>query len=304
MHAGGVLLLGGEADAEQEVAATALPDPLDDLLQEPSPVLERAAVLVVPAVGVRREELGDEVAVRSVDLDAVVAEVAQVDRALDERLDQLFDLVVRERVGYRRSPLRAEGGGRDQRVVGFAADVLAAEVDELRRDQRAMLVDELGPPLEVAEGGRVVELVQPAVEEPGGRTDDRTADCDQRRTALGPALPVREVLVVGDPELDVGGAVGQSDHPVAKPQPAELELAEQELVRGPVLGHRGSQRLPHPPRRAGQQRPCRGELLRRHAARHGERRGRIGDRLRQGSARPAQGKPDRLLREPAHRRRA
>ena len=70
--------------------------------------------------------------------------------------------------------------------------------------------------------------------------DDRTADCDQRRTALGPALPVREVLVVGDPELDVGGAVGQSDHPVAKPQPAELELAEQELVRGPVLGHRGS----------------------------------------------------------------
>ena len=52
-----------------------------DLEREPRAVLERAAPLVRAPVGARREELVDEVALRTHDLDAVVAGLAARARA-------------------------------------------------------------------------------------------------------------------------------------------------------------------------------------------------------------------------------
>ena len=58
---------------ERDRAGRVRPDRLDDLAQEPAPLLEGAAVLVVAPVGQRREEPLHEVVVVGVDLDGVDA---------------------------------------------------------------------------------------------------------------------------------------------------------------------------------------------------------------------------------------
>ena len=63
--------------ADGPVAANLLADGIDDLEGEVQAALEVAAILVVPGVGERRQELRDRAAVRAVDLGAVDAGLAQ-----------------------------------------------------------------------------------------------------------------------------------------------------------------------------------------------------------------------------------
>ena len=65
---------------------------LNDLEDEARAVLERAAVVVLPVVDGRAQELRDQVAVGAVQLDAVEAGLAGAPRAVGEVLHDLVDL--------------------------------------------------------------------------------------------------------------------------------------------------------------------------------------------------------------------
>ena len=79
-----VVLLDADLHLEVEVVADAGPDRLHDLEHEPGAVLERTAVLVLPVVDRGAEELGDQIAVGAVQLDAVEPRVARAPGALRE----------------------------------------------------------------------------------------------------------------------------------------------------------------------------------------------------------------------------
>ena len=81
---------------DQEVPAGPRACPAHDLDREAQPVLERAAPAVGAVVRPQRRELGDEIALRGHDLDAVVARLLRERGAIGERLDRLLDLAVGE----------------------------------------------------------------------------------------------------------------------------------------------------------------------------------------------------------------
>ena len=78
------MLGGADLHLQVEVVADLRADRLDDVDDEPGPVFERAAVLVLAIVDRRAEELRDQVAVGAVQLDAVEARLARAPRALGE----------------------------------------------------------------------------------------------------------------------------------------------------------------------------------------------------------------------------
>lgn len=82
---------GGDAEEERLVVGPHGADRVDDLEGEAHPVVEGAAVLVRADVGVRREELADQVAVRAVDLGDLEARVQGATGALGELGDDLAD---------------------------------------------------------------------------------------------------------------------------------------------------------------------------------------------------------------------
>jgi hypothetical protein len=67
-------------------------------VQEAHPVLERATEGVGPVVGQRRQELGGQVAVGRMDLDAIEAGLDQVLRGDPPAFDDLVDLLEGELV--------------------------------------------------------------------------------------------------------------------------------------------------------------------------------------------------------------
>ena len=89
---GVVVVDGADLELQVEVVADRGADGADDLEREPRAVLERAAVLVRPVVDRGAEELGDQVAVAAVDLDAVEPGLAHAARRLGEGVDDLVDL--------------------------------------------------------------------------------------------------------------------------------------------------------------------------------------------------------------------
>ena len=88
-----------------------------DLEDEAGAVLERAAVLVVAIVDRRAEELGDQVAVGAVQLDAVEPGLARAPRAFGERLDRLVD-VGASSSARTRSPWSGSGLSVELRPIG------------------------------------------------------------------------------------------------------------------------------------------------------------------------------------------
>ena len=85
-----VILGGADLHLQVEVVADLGADGADDFEHEAGAVLERAAVFVLAVVDRRAEELGDQVAVGAVQLDAVEAGLARAPRALGEVRDDLL----------------------------------------------------------------------------------------------------------------------------------------------------------------------------------------------------------------------
>ena len=221
------------ADLELHVVVVAhlAPDRSNDLEREARPVLERAAVLVLPVVDRRREELRDQVAVAAVDLDPVRAGLARAARALRERVDDLVDLRVRHPlalepvqrlplVGRREAllvldPRNVALTARERDLDDVAAVVLVDAADELAVER-----DQL-----VAVDVRVVRHDQPARVDGRVRRDDRP----------DPAL--RELDVPVDPDLGPGTVVvveppgeARAEEPVLDRQVPELERLEDDVV--------------------------------------------------------------------------
>ena len=87
-----------DSQPDDEVVATALADPPQDLGREAHPVLERAAPLVGPPVRPRRPELVDQGVVCREDLDAIEPALLRALRRGREPFDRLLDLVGRHRM--------------------------------------------------------------------------------------------------------------------------------------------------------------------------------------------------------------
>ena len=87
------VLLAGVADADGEVLAALVLDGVDDLQDEAHPGEEAAAEAVVALVHVGAHELGDQVAVRPVQLHRVEAGLLHPPGPLGELLDQVVDLL-------------------------------------------------------------------------------------------------------------------------------------------------------------------------------------------------------------------
>ena len=92
-HAARLVIRAAQAHDDGEVLAHVLLAALENLLQEAEAVLPAAAVPVAPLVGEGREEVGDEVAVRAVDLHHLEAGGLCTPCGLAEILHQLVDLL-------------------------------------------------------------------------------------------------------------------------------------------------------------------------------------------------------------------
>ncbi len=130
------------AQDDREVGGNLLAHGLDDFDEEALTILRRAAPVVGAVVGVRAEELVDQVTFAAHEFDRVISSPVGELRRLAEGLDDMPDdgfghLEVLERVNR-----RGLGSRRDlQRRVAVASGV-----DELDRDRPAGLVHGLGEP--------------------------------------------------------------------------------------------------------------------------------------------------------------
>ena len=137
---------GADLDLEVKSWADLVADRPDDLVDEPIPVPERAAVIVLAVVDPRAEELGDQVAVGAVQLDAVEPRRLRPAGPLGEVLDRLLDLLLGHRLAD--DPVERVGSaGRALGVLVFVLDsslvLLPARVAELHDELAAVLVDPL-----------------------------------------------------------------------------------------------------------------------------------------------------------------
>ena len=112
----------------------------DDFDCKTDAVFERASPSVRALVGGRCNELVDQVAFRSHDLDPVVAGFFSQFGAGDEILDLVFDFVLRESVGFEEVDRGLDSGRGDQ----FRVEGIAAGVQDLHGNFAARLMDRLG----------------------------------------------------------------------------------------------------------------------------------------------------------------
>ena len=134
-------------------------------------------------VGLRRDELVDQVAFRAHDLDAIVAAVLRHGGALDVVGYGLLDLVVFQRARRRRVDRRLQRRGRHR----LRADGVAAGVEDLQADLAAVRMHGVGDNA-VLPGLRLI--------------------VEDRRTRQDAAVPVRREAA-GDDQADAAlGALG------------------------------------------------------------------------------------------------
>ena len=134
---------------DDEVRANGLAHPLHDLDRQPHPVLVRAAPGIGALVGVRDEELVDQVALAAHHLDAVVAGLARQRGAADERADLTLHASRRQFARRKRRDRTLDARRRHaERVIA-----IAARVQDLQCDAPALGVHGIGD-LAVAPGRR------------------------------------------------------------------------------------------------------------------------------------------------------
>ena len=173
----------------QEVLAERLAHPADDLDGEAHPVLRGAAPPVGAVVGVRCEELVDQVALGAHDLDAVVARAPGQPGSVDVVADGPLDPARGERAGLERSDRRLGRGRRDvQRGVAVAAGV-----QHLQRDRTALGVHRVGD-LPVAVRVRAAGHHRPERQQPAAHVGRVATGHDQPGAAAGTLREVRREL--------------------------------------------------------------------------------------------------------------
>jgi hypothetical protein len=179
---------GVELDREDLVGADRRAHGSRDLQHEPAATFRVAAPLVVAAVGVRGEELVDEVAVGGVDLDTVEAGVDHDPCGLREARDEVDDLLAGQRTGLgeRRPHVDRDGaGGYGQ--LGQSGEGLATGMVDLHQRGGA-LAPRGGRP--ASQGLEVAVVLDDDVERLADRAavDHDVAGDQQAGAAVSPAL--------------------------------------------------------------------------------------------------------------------
>ena len=136
-----------EADTDGEIGAAGLPDAGDNLREHPQAVFKAAAVLVLPLVGIGRQELLEQIAVGSVKLHTITARLLYPSRASHKLGNELLDLFGRQGAGVLLKVFAGNGGGGDNRLpAGERSDRFPAWVMELDEDFSPVLMDHRGQP--------------------------------------------------------------------------------------------------------------------------------------------------------------
>ena len=143
----------GDSIDDHERRARRRTDPPHDLDRQAQPILERAAPAIGPRIGAHRDELGDEIAFRGHDLDAIVTGVLrQLGRARVVG-DGLFDLGVGQRMDGAPVDRRGDIGRADQ----LRHLRVAAGMQDLQRDQAAASLDGIDHGAVIGKLGFVLE---------------------------------------------------------------------------------------------------------------------------------------------------
>ena len=191
-QAAGQVVVAAEPHTEWIGAPTTSADLLDDLDENPQPLVEGPTVGVDAPVRLGRQELRDEVAVRAVDLDAVVSSRLEVRGGRSEPIDDHADvgqahLVRHARIALVRDRRRAHG-----HEVRLAAGRLATEMDQLAEHGGSVPVDRVGAEPESRDTVGVPSLRDYPRWEARRRVNDRCAGDDQ------PDPAARSLLLEGD----------------------------------------------------------------------------------------------------------
>ena len=188
MHGNAVLaagFVGREADRDRAVAADRLLSVLDHLADQAHPVLEAAAVFVGSAVGLRRQEMGQQVAMGRIDVDDVEARLPSALRRLPVPAPELPD------VRLVHGP-RLIGIAGDVRHAGHVeGDVAAVQIGRARAaepkldaGQRAVRVHRLGRQRVGLDVAIVPKARVGKRQIVGGRTDRAVLGADHAPAAL------------------------------------------------------------------------------------------------------------------------
>src|SRR4029077_14578197 len=128
------------------VDSDASPYGLEHLAQQTHAVLQAAAVFIIATIGVRGEELAQEVSVRGVDLHTVESDLLCALSGGGERVHQRRYLICPK--GARLGPIQGFANRR-RRHSGFTwirrSDHLAAAIGELRNEEAAAAMCKLYP---------------------------------------------------------------------------------------------------------------------------------------------------------------
>ena len=229
---GVVVFLHADLHLQVEVVADLLADRAHDLEDEAGAVLERSAVLVLPIVDGRAEELRDQVAVGAVQLDAVEPGFARAPRALRVGLDRLPNLLGRHPVALEAvRRIRLVRGAQAARIFDALDVALPAAMTELQDVLAVMRVNRLaeGAPernVAIVIDHRVVRDDPPAQVHRHERRHDRADPAFRELHFPVDARLIAGAVVVVEASRDVG-----ADDAVLDGQIAERQWLEDRVER-------------------------------------------------------------------------
>jgi hypothetical protein len=146
------VLVRAQLEPDGEVRAAGLADPTDDRDDERRASCGVPTPRVLAVVAPRRQELGDQIAVRAVQLDAVEARVPQVHRRPDKAFHHLADLGVGHRAGGD-AAVRVTAAGGSPRLQRRVPQRLPPDVPQLAEHRGTGPLARLGQPAEAGHEG-------------------------------------------------------------------------------------------------------------------------------------------------------
>ena len=220
-------LLGGEAHPEGEIPATGPAHTGEDLQQKPQAVLQAAAIVIVAAVEIGREEGIDQVPMGAVQFDPIGTRHLGDPRPGDESGLNALDL----RHGQGPGRQAGEGMGDRRGGHGLLAEqelALPPGMMELKEHPGAVLVHRIHQPFETLEVGGAARGELVGFAGPRAIEDTAHAADDEAHPPLGPGLVKGDGVVVDTPaRRGEVGAHGGHRHAVLDLQASDRDRAEQ-----------------------------------------------------------------------------